>query len=306
MKFLYISLVAFVIAVASSLAIYRQYTAEQRILMVPVIAKEDGANYPPIPSLIGSKSFPILSAQSVLAIDMDSQIVLYEKDANTKSLPASTTKIVTALVALDYYPLDKVLTVGNVNVVGQKMHLVSGEKITVHDLLYGLLIYSANDAAEVLADNYAGGREMFVNAMNLKAKELNLQDSNFTNPSGLDEPGHISSARDLVRIASYAMENPFFSKTVAIRDATVKSTDGNISHKLANINELLGKVDGVLGVKTGWTENARENLVTYIVRDNRKVMIALLGSQDRFGETTELIDWIFANYSWKQVDGPSS
>jgi D-alanyl-D-alanine carboxypeptidase (penicillin-binding protein 5/6) len=304
MKLLYISIVAFVIAVASSLAIYRQYTTQERILMVPVIAKEDGFDYPSLPTLAGDDTFPVLSAQSVLAIDMDSQIVLYEKDEDAKSLPASTTKIVTALVALDYYPLDKVLIVGNVDIEGQKMHLVSGEKLTVHDLLYGLLIYSANDAAEVLADNYAGGREMFVNAMNLKAKELNLQDSNFTNPSGLDEVGHVSSARDLVRVASYAMENPFFAKTVATRDATVKSEDGKVSHKLTNINELLGKVDGVLGVKTGWTENARENLVTYIVRDDKRLMIALLGSQDRFGETAELIDWIFANYDWREVNGP--
>jgi len=100
------------------------------------------------------------------------------------------------------------------------------------------------------------------------------------------------------------MKNPEFANIVGTKEITVKSIDGKIVHKLANVNQLLGKVPGVLGVKTGWTESARENLVTYIERDNHKIMIAVLGSQDRFGETKELINWIFANYSWQEVRLP--
>jgi D-alanyl-D-alanine carboxypeptidase len=184
------------------------------------------------------------------------------------------------------------------------MGLINGEKMKVEDLLYGLLVYSANDAAEVLAQNYPGGRDAFVGAMNAKAVELHLENTSFKNPTGLDGNGHVTTARDLIRGASLAMQIPEFARIVGTKQAVVKSENGKIVHRLTNINELLGVVEGVLGVKTGWTENARENLVTYIERDNKKIMIALLGSQDRFGETKELIDWIFANYAWKEVKYP--
>jgi len=235
---------------------------------------------------------------------LNSGVTLYEKDADKKLLPASTTKIVTALVAMDYYPLEKILTVGKVNVEGQKMNLIYGERISVNDLLYGLLIYSANDAAEVLAENYLGGRNGFVFAMNAKAKELHLTNSYFSNPSGLDGNGHYSTARDLVRVSWIAMENPLFAKIVATKQKTVRSENGNIVHKLTNINKLLDEKEGILGVKTGWTEEARENLVTYIDRDQKRILITLMASQDRFGETKELINWVFENYEWKKINYP--
>ena len=268
-----------------------------------VVAKEN-TDLPPTPIYIGTPDFPLLSAQAVIAVDLDSGVTLYEKNPDLKLLPASTTKIVTSLVALDYYPLEEVLKVQKVNVVGQKMRLVPGEEITAKDLLYGLLVYSANDAAEVLAENYPGGREVFITAMNLKAEELQLENTNFSNPSGLETNNHSTTARDLVKVAKHAMQNPIFAEIVSTKEKTVKSVNGEITHKLVNINELLGEVEGVLGVKTGWTENARENLVTYIKRGERNVMIVVLGSQDRFGETKELISWIFKNYSWQvKLDG---
>jgi D-alanyl-D-alanine carboxypeptidase len=207
---------------------------------------------------------------------------------------------------MDYYLPETVIKVGNVSVEGQKMRLVPGEEIKVSDLLYGLLVYSANDAAEVLAQNYMGGREAFIDAMNIKAKELNLNHSHFTNPAGLDDDTLTSTAKDLTRVATIAMQNPYFSEIVRTKEKVVKSVDGKIVHRLTNVNELLGKVDGVMGVKTGWTENARENLVTYVDRNNHKIMIAILGSQDRFGETKELINWIFKSYEWQEVKYPPS
>lgn len=291
-----VSLAAFVFVASSALAISKTQNTN---INKTAVNKTFTAN----PDLKDEALlFPVISAQSVLAVDLDSGKTLYEKNPDLALLPASTTKIVTALVAMGYYPDDAILTVNGIRVDGQKMGLVSGEKIKAKDLINGLLIYSANDAAEVLAANYPGGRDAFIAAMNLKARQLNLTNTNFTNPSGLETANHFSTARDLVRVSKHAMQNDQFAKVVATRESVVKSADGKINHKLANINELIGKVDGVLGVKTGWTENARENLVTYIERDGKRIMIALLASQDRFGETEELIEWIFENYEWEEID----
>lgn len=252
----------------------------------------------PLPVLGETDEFPVLSAQGVIAIDMDSGVSLYEKDADKKLLPASTTKIMTALVAMEYFDGSEVLTANMPYVEGQKMKLVRGERILVEDLIQGLLIYSANDAAEALAAAYPGGREVFVATMNRKAEQLSLNNTYFKNPTGLDGNSHRSTARDLVRLSEIAMREPRFASVVGMEEAVVESVDEKFRHYLRSTNELLGDVEGVKGVKTGWTENARENLVTYVERDNRKVLIAVMGSQDRFGETRELIDWIFDNYSW--------
>jgi D-alanyl-D-alanine carboxypeptidase len=292
---LFLSLFSFVFIASSALAISKG--TEIYLKKKETVSK----SFTPIPVLSEEAGFPVLSAQAALAVDLDAGTTLYEKNPEKPLLPASTTKIVTALVAMDYYPMDTVIKVGRINVEGQKMGLFQGEEITVQNLLYGLLIYSANDAAEVLAVNFPGGRDMFITMMNIKVSQLHLEDTSFSNPSGLDGNGHHSTARDLIRVAEVAMRNPAFREMVATREKDVTSVDGKIKHRLVNINELLGKVEGVLGVKTGWTESARENLVTYIERDGKRIMIVLLSSQDRFGETEELINWIFENYEWQEV-----
>lgn len=305
MKLFYTALISLLFVSTSSLVLGKEVWVrkqKQEDVVYKISKLGNYSNLPSLPVLNDGSTFPLLSAQAVYVLDMDSGVSLFEKNPDTQYLPASTTKIVTALVAMDYYPMDMIITVGKVNVEGQKMHLVEGEQMTVRDLLYGLLVYSANDAAEVLAANYPGGREVFINAMNLKAKEMNLEHTEFSNPVGLDGVGHLTTAKDLTRAAVYAMRNPDFAKFVSTKSKTVKSVDGRIVHRLTNINELLGSVDGVLGVKTGWTQNARENLVTYIDRNNTPLMITLLGSQDRFGETKELIDWLYSNYKWVKVD----
>ena len=301
MNLLYLALISFIFIASSALSL----SAPLSSFLPKQIVRVQKA-FPDVPILRGEASFPILSGQAALVVDISSGVSLYEKDPDKRLLPASTTKIITALVALDNYSLGDILKVGQIKIDGQKMGLRYSEEISVENLLYGLLIYSANDAAEVLAQGYMGGRETFVDEMNQKAKDLHLENSLFSNPSGLDGNEHFTTARDLLTVSEYAMKNPEFAKIVSTKEKTIKSVDGKISHKLVNINELLGKVEGVLGVKTGWTENARENLVTYIERDSHKVMLVLLGSQDRFGETKELIDWIFNNYSWEEVKIPYS
>jgi serine-type D-Ala-D-Ala carboxypeptidase (penicillin-binding protein 5/6) len=302
-RFQFLVMLTFVFVASSALAISKDTT----LIHINVVNKKETVlkTFPPLPVLGINTSFPVLSAQGAIAVDLNSGITLYEKNADMELLPASTTKIVTALVSLEAYQLDQVLTVGRgASVDGQKMGLYTGEQMKFRDLLYGLLVYSANDAAMTLAQNYPGGYEGFITAMNQKAKDLFMKNSHFDNPVGFDTNGQRSTAKDLIRASEVAMRIPEFAKVVGTKDVTVSDETGKISYKLQNVNELLEKVPGVMGVKTGWTENARENLVTYIERDNHKIMIAILGSQDRFGETKELIDWIFKNYNWQEVKYP--
>lgn len=261
--------------------------------------------FPSNPVLKEGANFPTLSAQGVLAIDLNSGVTLYEKNPDAKLLPASTTKIVTALVALDTYKLDDVLIIPKgINVDGQKMGLYVGEKMKVEDLLYGLLVYSANDAAMTLAIDYPGGYDSFISQMNNKAQELNMSNSHFENPVGLDGDTQTTTAKDMVRVSEVAMRNTEFSKIVGTKSITISDVTGKTKYSLNNINQLLGKIPGVSGIKTGWTENARENLITYVERDGHGIILAVLGSQDRFGETTELINWMFQNYNWQEVKVP--
>ena len=297
-RLLYLSLLSFLLISTSALSL----TNNLDKMVTFIYPKTKVKAYSPIPILKDGAKYPTLSAQSVMAVDLISGVTLYEKDPNKALLPASTTKIVTALVALDTYELDQVLKVGKVRVEGQKMGLVTGEEIMFSDLLNGLLIYSANDAAEVLASNHPGGRELFISLMNKKVNDLGLTNTHFSNPVGLDNGAQFTTTRDLVVVSKYAMKNPVFAGIVGTKEKIVKSVDGRFTHRLTNLNKLLGNVEGVIGVKTGWTENARENLVTEVNRGEKKVMIVVLGSSDRFGETTELINWIYENYSWEKVD----
>lgn len=304
---LYLSIFSFLFVATTSLSLTARTNERVITIKTPIFIEEK--EFPALPVLIGNNLKPEFSAGSVFAQDLESGVVLFEKNADQKLFPASTTKMLTAITAMEYYKPEDVVKVTGIKVAGQKMNLVEGEEIKVSDLISGLLIYSANDAAEALASNYCSvglpkvcGREVFIEAMNLKAKEFNLNNSNFANPTGLDSLGHYSTSRDMVRIAIELMKNPELKTAVSTKEETVSSLDGKFVHKLVNLNELVGEVEGVLGVKTGWTEAAKENLVTYIERGDRKVVIAILGSDDRFGETKKLIDYIFDNYEWKEIN----
>lgn len=302
---LFLSLLAFVLISTSAVSLSAEANANGKLpidIVKEINTKYFNKKYSDLPVLKEGSSFPVVSAQSAVAIDLNSGVTLYEKDPNKKLLPASTTKIMTALVALDTYQTDRVLKVGNVNVVGQKMGLVRGEEIMFIDLLKGLLIFSANDAAEVLATSHPAGRDVFIGLMNKKAQDLGLRDTHFENPTGLDgNGGQYSTTRDLVILSKQAIKNDLFRDIVSTKIEVVKSVDGRFTHRLVNTNKLLDQNNGVYGIKTGWTENARENLVVFVEKEGRSIMIAVLGSSDRFGETKELIDWVFENYEWKTV-----
>ena len=242
-----------------------------------------------------------ITAEGIIVYDMDSSVYLYKRNEDELLAPASTTKILTALVALDHYDLDDIVTVHTVMNNGAMMGLVSGERITVENLLYGALIQSGNDAAYALAEAYPGGVEKFVEAMNAKAKMLSLNKSSFTNPVGFDDINHKMTPGDLVRLGSIALNNKIIAKMVAIPQITVSDVTHSYFHVLKNVNQLLGKIPGVGGIKTGWTEEAGENLMTLIERDGHRLIIVVLRSADRFGETEKIINWVFSNYEWKDV-----
>ncbi|HUD20363.1 MAG TPA: D-alanyl-D-alanine carboxypeptidase family protein [Patescibacteria group bacterium] len=239
-----------------------------------------------------------VTATGVVVLDINSGVFMYKRNADVSLSPASTTKILTALVALDSYNLDDVVTIKTATVDGQVMGLVPGEQMTVENLLYGALIYSGNDAAWAIADHYPGGEPAFVDAMNKKAQALHLDHSTFTNPVGFDDPNHKMTPIDLAHLGSVALQNKTIAKMVAIPEITISDVTHTYFYPLKNVNELLGKIPGVGGIKTGWTEEAGENLMTLVDRNGHKVITVVLHSQDRFGDTEKLINWIFANYQW--------
>jgi len=246
-------------------------------------------------------SAPSLSARSAIVIDVSSKTILFQKNSDLKLLPASTTKIMSGLVALETYDLDDIVTIDSVNSTGQTMELELNERITVENLLYGLLVQSANDAATALAQFHPDGQDSFITAMNQKAQDLHLDNTQFTNAAGLDAYGHYTTVHDLSLLAAAAMENSIFKKIVSTQGTTVPDVDNSIFHELEAINQLLGEIPGLAGIKTGWTELAGECLVTYTKRDTHEIIVVVLGSQDRFEETRQLIDWAFVNHQWLEA-----
>lgn len=253
-------------------------------------------NIPPISKNIET---PYLSARAIIVKDLETDTILYQKDAYIPLPIASTTKIMTALVASGYFQPNSVLTVNDgAKIPGAKVGLFSGEDLTFRSLLYGMLLNSGNDAAFAIAENYPGRVLGFVSAMNKKAIELNLNNTHFENPAGFDSPNHYSSASDLSKITQEALKDSQLSRIFATKDTDIVSLDKKYKHQLRNLNKLLSQVSGVLGVKTGYTEGAKENLVTLVERGGHKVLLVILGSDDRFGETTSLIGWTYENFQW--------
>jgi len=255
---------------------------------------------PPLPTKSAQAPSLDLQAQGIIAIDTVTGAILFEQNPDIELMPASTTKLMTALVALDAYSLDQIITIDQEDrTIGNTMKLVKSEQLTVSDLLYGALVASGNDAALALALSYPnGGYTGFVAAMNQKAADLGLTHTHYQNVSGVESPGHVTTARDLSRLTLEALNNSTLRRIVATKKVLVTSTDGKYHHQLVSTNELLGTVDGVMGVKTGWTENAGECLVTYVSRNNHSIITVILDSPDRFGESQQLIDWIYSNYTW--------
>ena len=238
-----------------------------------------------------------ISAQKAIVLDGETGRVLYEKDAGSRSLIASTTKIMTALVVCEQCNvLDRVkIPKEAVGIEGSSMYLKEGEVLTVQELLYGLMLHSGNDAATALAIYCGGTVEGFAQMMNDKAHRLGLTGTHFENPHGLDSPDHYSTARDLAVLTAYAMKNPIFAKTVSTRSVRVGQ------RTLTNHNKLLWRVDGAEGVKTGYTKAAGRILVSSAIRDGRRLICVTINDGDDWNDHASLLEQGFSRYTVKTV-----
>lgn len=238
-----------------------------------------------------------LSAQGAIIMDSDSRIILFAKNPDTKFSMASTTKIMSALVALEYYRPDAVLTIQSTDVPPAIVGYQLGEKVTFSDMLYGLLLPSGNDAALALAQNYLGGSGAFIDAMNKKAKEFFLHDTHFSDSSGLDDTGDYSTVKDLARLASEAIKNSTFAKVVGTKQKQTTNAFHTKKYSLSNINELLGRY-GVNGIKTGYTPIAGGILATSSVQNGHTIITVVMKSDDRFGDTEKLLSLLGGNLNF--------
>ena len=238
-----------------------------------------------------------ISAQKAIVLDAATGRVLYEKRSDEKSLIASTTKIMTALVICQQCNvLDRVrIPKEAVGIEGSSMYLQEGEVLSVQELLYGLMLQSGNDAAVALAIYCGGTVEGFAQLMNDKARYLGLKHTNFVNPHGLDHPEHYSTARDLAVLAAYAMEDPIFRKTVSTKSVRI----GN--RQLSNHNRLLWQVEGADGVKTGYTKASGRILVSSAVRSGRRLVVVTIDDGDDWRDHAALYEQGFSRYRMEQI-----
>lgn len=242
-------------------------------------------------------AMPQVSANAAIIVDADSQVILFSKNPELRFSMASTTKIMTALTGLDYYALNDVLTVKSTGVEGSGLGLVPGDQFTFENLLYAMMLPSANDAAQTIADNYPGGAVAFVAKMNEKAASLHLTKTHFADASGLNDDGDYTTVVDLARLASYAITNPTLSEISATKYKTISNQSYTRQYPLTNLNRLLG-TDGVTGLKTGTTEGAGEVLVTSTVRNGHTYIIVVMQSQNRFADTSTLMNFIEKNVQY--------
>lgn len=246
----------------------------------------------------GSYKDFVSNSRVVKTIDFYSNKPLYEKNADERVQIASLTKIMTALLAYENKSTEDIVTVPVIsNRTGEAViGLRTGEKIKVGELLNAILIHSAGDAAQTLAVNIAGSEEKFVEMMNERAKELGLLNTNFTNPVGYNDTGNYSTANDLVTLSRLFLAHDYLRNIVSKQTYTAKNESGR-EYFLKNTNKLL---DGTkfFGVKTGYTVGAGECLIAFAKVNNQEILTVVLGSPDRFGETNNLIGWVFANWEW--------
>lgn len=239
-----------------------------------------------------------ISARSAAVIDAASGRVLYEKDGDTRAGMASTTKIMTAICAIENKELDSLATVSaNASgVEGSSMYLIKGERLTLSDLLYGLMLVSGNDAATAVAEHVSGSVEKFVKLMNETALEIGAYNSHFTNPHGLSDAEHYTTALDLAKISAYAMKNPTFAKIVSTKSQSVPWKDHDYNRRLVNHNKFLSMYDGCIGIKTGFTKATGRCLVTAVERDGMRLICVTLNAPDDWNDHRDLYNSAFAEF----------
>lgn len=235
---------------------------------------------------------PQTSANGACVVEVDSGRVLCVKNADQQMPMASTTKIMTALVAIEKGNLEQVVTATSpaVGVEGSSIYLKEGEQFTLKDLLYGLMLRSGNDSAVAIACAVGGSVDGFVEMMNQKAAELGATHTHFANPHGLPADGHYTTARDLAIISAYAMRNPVFAEIVSTKSITIQPDGEGEARLLQNKNKLLTQFNGATGIKTGYTKEAGKCLVGSAERDGKRVVAVVLGAPDMWNDVQTLME----------------
>lgn len=239
---------------------------------------------------------PNITAEGAIIMDEESRTILFSKNPYVRFSMASTTKIMTAVVSLDSYQLSDVLTVNGAGVGGAVVGFTNGEKVTVENLLYGLLLPSGNDAAYTLARNYPGGVSAFVKKMNEKALSLGLHNTAYADPAGLNDDYGYTTPFELARLGAYALKNPEIRKIAGTRTYTISTVAGKQYH-LENLNQLLS-LPGVIGLKTGFTDQAGEVLITAREIGDREYIFVVMKSKDRFADTRLLYSLVDNNIGY--------
>ena len=244
-------------------------------------------------------TIPTTNSRSCVVIDRNTNTILYGKNEKEKRKMASTTKIMTAIVIIENYNLNETVEISKkaAGTGGSRLGLKTGDKIIIKDLLYGLMLRSGNDAAVALAEYACGDIKGFAELMNKKAMELNLANTHFETPHGLDSDGHYTTAYELALLSNYALKNKTFAQIVGTKEYTI-SING-YPKQLSNTNELLGNFNGVYGIKTGFTNGANRCLVTACKRNDMDIICVVLGADTkkfRTQDSIKLINYIFENF----------
>lgn len=287
------------VAVLFSLAVFDVYQKGEIILKSTLntpVTNYKSSSYP----FLKNKFNHNILAQAAIVVDKDSSVVIYAKNENLRFSPASTTKIMTALTALDYFKLTDILEVKRATGEGSILGLVQGEKMTFLDLLYAMLLPSANDAAFVIAQNYPGEESGFIEEMNRRAKLLGLNNTHFQDPAGLLDQDGYTTPLELARLASYSLDNKIFSQIVSTKYRFISDINGINTYSLLNRNKLLG-IDGISGIKTGFTDEAGGVLVSSKAENGHTLIIVVMRSEDRFEDTLKIINLLSANLTYLSI-----
>ncbi|MEK0314177.1 D-alanyl-D-alanine carboxypeptidase family protein [Cohnella sp. 56] len=241
---------------------------------------------------------PSTHAKAAALIDVTSGRLLYSSHGDEPMLIASTTKIMTAIIAIEQGDLDSLVTVSSraAGKEGSSIYLKAGEKMKLKDMLYGLMLRSGNDAAVAVAEHVGGSLEGFVYLMNAKAEEIGMTHSHFANPSGLDQKGHYASADDMARLAAYALHNKTFREIVSTKVKTAPNPAESWDYRWINKNKMLNMYEGADGVKTGYTKQALRTLVSSATRDGRQLAAVTLNDGDDWNDHAKLLDYGFTAY----------
>ncbi|MEV5028448.1 D-alanyl-D-alanine carboxypeptidase [Paenibacillus sp. LPE1-1-1.1] len=263
--------------------------------------------------LVGTSSLPTTAlakpgplhtnARASALIDVESGRLLFSSNGDTSMRIASLTKIMTAIVAIDNGKLTDMVKTSKraVGKEGSSIYLQLGEKMSLLNMLYGLMLRSGNDAATAIAEHVGGSEEGFVHLMNEKAAFLGLTHTQFKNPHGLDEEGHYSSANDLAKLTAYALKNEVFAEIVSTRVKKVPNPHEKWEYSYTNKNKMLSMYEGADGVKTGYTKKSLRCLVSSATREGQQLAAVTINDGDDWADHRKMLDWGFGNYPLKEI-----